>query len=495
MAAESPPARRVHHPLPEARWPTAEEAASALWFSPVRLGKRVVAERRTWVPAMVPWRATEDGFVTEDVLAWYRRFGEGRPGTLVVEATGIRDVPSGPLLRIGSDRFVPGLKRLVKTVREASGGHTRLMIQVIDFLAIKRRPAPEAYFGRFLAVTDDLKRRAARGLGDPHLAAAPEAAVRARLSAATREEIERTLTPRELEALDVGYRERVWDTHLPHVRDLPNTLPGLFADAAARAEAAGFDGVELHFAHAYTMASFLSRLNVRDDGYGTTFEGRVRLPVEVIRAVRARVTDFAVGVRFLGDEAIEGGTGIEEAARFAVEFARAGADWLSVSKGGKFEDAKQPKVGEAAYPYTGRSGLECMPTVTIDERGPFSRNVSLAAAVRAAVRAGGYEAPVVTSGGISTFEQAEGILRRGEADVVAGARPSLADPDWFEKIRSGLGSLVRRCEFTNYCEALDQRHEQVTCKLWDRGFDPEDRSFARSRDGRRRLVAPPWAPP
>ena len=74
----------------------------------------------------------------------------------------------------------------------------------------------------------------------------------------------------------------------------------------------------------------------------------------------------------------------------------------------------------------------------------------------------------MTSGGISTFDQAEGILARGEADVVAAARQTLADPDWFRKVRLGHGDLVRRCEFTNYCEGLDQRHKQVTCKLWDR---------------------------
>ena len=52
--------------------------------------------QRTWVPAMVPWRATDDGFVTAEVIDWYARFAVGRPGAIVVEATGIRDVPSGP---------------------------------------------------------------------------------------------------------------------------------------------------------------------------------------------------------------------------------------------------------------------------------------------------------------------------------------------------------------------------------------------------------------
>src|SRR4051794_1540721 len=128
------PPEHIKHPLPEPRWPTATEAAASRWFSPVRIGSQT-ARTRTWVPAMVPWRATEDGEITDDVLAWYARFAAGRPGVIVVEATGIRDLPSGPLLRIGHDRFVPGLARLVEAVRRASGGETLLVLQCIDFLA------------------------------------------------------------------------------------------------------------------------------------------------------------------------------------------------------------------------------------------------------------------------------------------------------------------------------------------------------------------------
>jgi 2,4-dienoyl-CoA reductase-like NADH-dependent reductase (Old Yellow Enzyme family) len=151
---------RLRHALPAARWPTAEEAARSRWFSPARIGPLTIAER-TWVPAMVPWRATEDGLVTPEVLDWYARFAEGQPGVLVVEATGIRDVASGPLLRIGDDRFVPGLRRLVETVRARSGGRTRLFIQMIDFLAVRRRPEPEKFFLRFLEVDTGLRDRLA----------------------------------------------------------------------------------------------------------------------------------------------------------------------------------------------------------------------------------------------------------------------------------------------------------------------------------------------
>src|SRR5205823_9138046 len=125
------------------------EAVKSLLFQPINIGSLTLASR-TWVPAMVPWRATEDGFVTQENLDWYRRFAEGRPAVLVVEATGVRDIPSGPLLRIGHDRFLPGLRKLVETVKDASEGQTRLFIQILDFLSVKRRPENEKYFARFL---------------------------------------------------------------------------------------------------------------------------------------------------------------------------------------------------------------------------------------------------------------------------------------------------------------------------------------------------------
>lgn len=486
--------RRLARLLPVRRWPTREEAEASLWFSPIRYGP-VQARWRTWVPAMVPWRATEDGFVTEAVVEWYRRFAMGQPGVLVVEATGIRDIPSGPLLRIGHDRYIEGLRRIVEAVREASGGKTRLFIQLIDFLAIRRRPEKEKFFRRYLNVDGALRRRLAEVLGEARWEDAPEAEIREALVGADEATIERVLSARDLESYRFGYRERVTDVHLPHIRDLPKILPGLFADAAWRACEAGFDGVELHYAHAYTMASFLSALNDRDDGYGGRRENRIRLPLEVYQAVRERVgNEIAVGCRFLGDEVIAGGSTLDDAIYFGLRFAEAGFDFLSVSKGGKFEDAKQPKVGQAAYPYTGRSGHECMPTVGMDERGPFSRNVPLAAAIRAALREAGFTTPVIAAGGISTFDQAEEILASGQADAVAAARQTLCDPDWFLKIRLGRGSEIRRCFFTNYCEALDQAHKEVTCQRWDRLFFEGEGKVLMAKDGRRRLVAPPWQP-
>jgi 2,4-dienoyl-CoA reductase-like NADH-dependent reductase (Old Yellow Enzyme family) len=429
---------------------------------------------------MVPWRATEDGFVTDANVEWYGRFAAGAPGTIVVEATGIRDVASGPLLRIGHDRFIPGLGRLVDAVRARSGGRTRLLIQLIDFLRIRRRPRPDRFLTEYLAITQEHRARLAAHLGEPAHATAGEPEIRRTLVALPEASLDAILSPLELEALRFGERERVTDVHLPHVRELPAVLPELFAAAAALAQAAGFDGVELHYAHAYTMASFLSRRNDRTDGYGGSLGGRLRLPLEVLRAVRARVgARFTVGARFLCDEIIEGGNRVEDATAIGLALARGGMDFLSLSTGGKFEDAAQPRIGEAAYPYTGRSGFECMPTAIADAQGPFARNVPKQAAIRAAIRGAGLDTPVAVAGGICRFDQAEAILARGEADIIAAARQSLADPDWFEKLRTGRGDEMRACLYSNYCEALDRSHRPVTCQLWDRG-----------PDGRRRLLPP-----
>lgn len=487
-----PPERIKHVPLAPSGPDAAAISASRL-FSPLKAGRLELADR-TWVPAMVPWRATEDGFVTDDVLGWYERFAQGQPAAIVVEATGVRDIPSGPLLRIGDERFVPGLRTLVDVVRRASGGRTKLFIQIIDFLAIRRRPARETYLGRYLKITERHRallagRTGLRPGSDP--GSTPE---RAALLALADDQLREVLTPREIEAMDFGLRERVTDLDEAHIRDLPKTLPGIFAAAAARAEAAGFDGVELHYAHAYTMASFLSARNDRADGYGGSRENRVRLPLEVFRATRAAVSDpFVIGCRYLSDDCIEGGSPVDDAVYFGEQFARAGMDFLSLSRGGKFEDAKQPKVGWAAYPYTGPSGWECMPTVLADEAGPFGRNVEPARQIRGAVRAAGLETPVVVAGGIHSFEQAEHILASGAADVIAAARQSLADPDWFLKLRTGHGGEIRQCSYTNYCEGLDQMHKAVTCKLWDR-VDLDHPGAHKTADGKRRLVAPDWRP-
>jgi len=478
------PAEKIRHRPVPGPWPTRDEAVHARLFAPLAY-QALHLDQRTWIPALVPWRAAEDGSVTDAVLAWYERFARGQPGAIVLEATGIRDIPSGPLLRIDDDRFIPGLEKVARVIHAASGGKTRVFIQLIDFLTIRRRVSREVYLARFLRVTDEHRARLAMEDAD-------DEAVRARLLALDEAALDAVLSAREREDLHIGYRERVTDTGLTHIADLPARLPGLFARAAARAKKAGLDGVELHYAHAYTMASFLSARNTRGDGYGGDLSGRLRLPLEVYDAVRAEVgLDYVVGARYLSEECILGGNALADGCGIGLALARAGMDFLSLSRGGKFEDAQQPKVGAAAYPYTGPSGYECMPSYISDAKGPFGRNAEPVARIRSALRAEGLETPVVLAGGFYGFQQAETALRDGLADVIAMARQMLADPDWPRKVKLGCGSEVRVCEYTNYCEALDQKHAPITCQLWDRSPAGDG---ARTPDGKRLMTAPAWLP-
>ncbi len=293
--------------------------------------------------------------------------------------------------------------------------------------------------------------------------------MREQLCALDDDRLAEILEAREWEALTMGHRERVTDTLLPHIAELPQVLPGLFAGAAARAQAPVLMVSSCITPMPIPWPPFSPPLIPGRTVTAGPSSNRLRLPLEVFAKVRQQVgEDFPVGCRFLADECIKDGNAVAEAMQIGVALAAAGMDFLSLSRGGKFDDAKQPKVGESAYPYTGVSGYECMPGYISDEFGPYGRNIEPTAAIRAAVRAAGYATPVVVAGGIHTFTQAESLLQQDRADIVAFARQALADPDWFEKVRTGCGAQVRLCEYTNYCEGLDQKHKQVTCNLWDR---------------------------
>lgn len=263
-------------------------------------------------------------------------------------------------------------------------------------------------------------------------------------------------------------------------------LDGIVADyarAAVRARSSGFDGVELHMAHAYTLSSFLSLKNPRRDAYGGSLENRLRLPLRVLRAVREAVgEDFPIGLRFVGDEHIRGGYTVKDAGPIAVALARGGADIVSLSAGGKFEDARKIE-GEPPYPYTGYSGDRCMPGAAY----PEGANLGIPTAVRAAVRAAGLDTPIVAAGKIATKEFAESVVSEGHGDLVGLARALLADPDLPKKWRLGESDRVVRCLYGNVCKALDESFKRVDCTLW-----PKGKGQAPESDDR---VPPTWTVP
>lgn len=255
-----------------------------------------------------------------------------------------------------------------------------------------------------------------------------------------------------------GYRQKVEDLTPEEIEE----IPVLFGRAAERARSAGFDAVELHFAHAYTMASFLSRYNHRKDEYGGTLKKRLRLAEEVVEAARRAVgNDFVIGARMNGDEFTLGGNSLEQGRSIAIRLAELGLDYISVSAGGKFEDAI-PQEGEALDPYTGYSGHRTMPPKWMPERV----NVYLAHDVKKTINAAGYSTPVITAGRMPTAEVAEDVLQKNQADMVAIARPILADPYWPNKYKEGREKDILKCIYCNKCREAEGAFEEVTCFQW-----------------------------
>jgi len=257
-----------------------------------------------------------------------------------------------------------------------------------------------------------------------------------------------------------------------------------FGAAAGRAREAGYDGVELHSAHAYTLSSFLSRHNRRRDEFdGRTLEGRLRLFGKVMTRVRQVVgADFPVGVRFLAEEAIKDGYGLPDAKLIALRMAQMGVGYISLSIGGKFEDAIH-RPGQPLYPYTGYSGDECMP----GDWYPPLPHAHLATGIKDYVNAKGFAVPVVSVGKISDPEEAERLIVEGKADLVGMARQLLCDPDWVRKVEERRPEKIIRCIYCNVCKQLDENFKLVSCFLWPKGAiqaPVEDRAGA----------APQWPP-
>ena len=255
-----------------------------------------------------------------------------------------------------------------------------------------------------------------------------------------------------------GYRQKVEDLSLEEVKKIPE----LFGQAAYRARQAGFDAVELHFAHAYTMASFLSRYNKRKDDYGGSFKKRLRLAEEVVEASRKAVgDDLVLGARMNGDEFTAGGNTLKQSRPIALRLAEMGLDYISVSAGGKFEDAV-PKEGEALDPYTGYSGSRTMPPKWMPEKV----NVYLAADIKSTLNAAGFFPTVITAGRILSADAAEGILQNNEADMVAIGRPILCDPYWPNKLKAARENEILKCIYCNECREAEGAFDEVTCIQW-----------------------------
>jgi 2,4-dienoyl-CoA reductase-like NADH-dependent reductase (Old Yellow Enzyme family) len=260
-----------------------------------------------------------------------------------------------------------------------------------------------------------------------------------------------------------GWRQKAEDFKTEDLSKIVND----HVSAAKRALSAGFDFIEIHMAHAYVLASFLSRSNKRMDGYGGRLENRIKLPIEVYQAVRNLVGEsYPLGIRINGEDFVVEGNTLAQSTVIARRFAQLGADYISVSAGSRFEDALIPPEGNPPDPMSGYSGHRMSPWFW----WPDGTHVYLAEGVRKAIREAGFETPVVTAGKIREPKYAEEILEAGKADIIGLCRPLLADPDWPAKAKEGREKEIVRCVACNYCLEAESRYEQVRCARYPEGY-------------------------
>lgn len=334
---------------------------------PLVVGPHTLPNRLV-MPPMVVFRAGEDGSVTPEILNHYRRCTGF--GLVVVEATAVS--PEGRLARrqIGlfEDRHMAGLRELARAI------HANGSLAAIQIHHAGRNTTTEKTFGRPL-----LAPSAINPGGE---------------------------TPRELSQADIS---RILDD---------------FAAAARRAEAAGFDALEIHGAHGYLLSQFLSpAANRRTDAWGGSFDHRLRFPLEVLCRVRAAVSERTLVYARLGvADGEDGGLTLADGVRIATRLVEAGLPLLHVSNG----------IG--------------VPTGLAPTNSPFSDRMHLAAAVRREVNV-----PIIGVGGIRRPEEAERALADGLADLVAVGKATLADPAWATKALTGRAADINVCRLCPVC--------------------------------------------
>jgi 2,4-dienoyl-CoA reductase-like NADH-dependent reductase (Old Yellow Enzyme family)/NADPH-dependent 2,4-dienoyl-CoA reductase/sulfur reductase-like enzyme len=378
-------------------------------LQPGRLGAIEMRNRIVMAP-MGSNFAEADGHCGERIQAYYEARARGGAGLLIMGVASVA-YPAGTAepyqVGISRDDFIPGLSRIAERAHR-HGARIAVQLQHAGKTATRDiaegrplwapSPPPRAHTGFMSALTAEELASFVGGLGRHKP---------------------------QLRVLDKGDIEQVVEW---------------FAAAAARAQQAGFDGVELHAAHGYLLAGFLSPYyNRREDEYGGPLENRARLLVETLQAVRRRVgPDFAVWVRLDGEELrTKGGITPADAIATARIAVQAGAQAVSVSayatldEGVAFTEA--PLVHEPA-------GL-----------------VRYAAAVRQAV-----DVPVIAAGRIEP-EQADDDIARGTYDFVAMGRKLLADPELPAKLGEGRRDSIRPCIYCYACVSQIFINQRVTC--------------------------------
>jgi 2,4-dienoyl-CoA reductase-like NADH-dependent reductase (Old Yellow Enzyme family) len=220
------------------------------------------------------------------------------------------------------------------------------------------------------------------------------------------------------------------DWHVPHAMTLADieALKAKFVDATKRADRVGYDLIEIHGAHGYLLHQFVSPVsNTRNDQYGGSLDNRIRLPLEIFAAMRAVwPKEKPLGIRISAVDWVEGGLTIEDSVYYAKKLEAAGCDFIDVSSGGN--DPNQKIVLGPGY------------------QVPFAEAIKKATS----------KMVVMAVGLITEAEQAEAIVAKGQADMVALARGFLDDPHWGWHAAYKLGAEV----------PVSVQYARATLKTW-----------------------------
>jgi len=337
-------------------------------FEPIRINTMEVKNRFA-MPAMGTGLCVGmGGYVSERIKDYYTARAKGGTGLIIIETVMI-DWESGrntdAVMSIDDDKFIPGQAELVKAIHEHGA---KVAIQLLHAGAEARisieKMAPSAI---------------------PH----------------------RTGTRREMTQDEITW------------------LVSRYAEAAERAKKAGYDAVELHGAHRYLIAQFLSpETNKRKDDYGGDVRARARFLVEILRAIREKVgPDFPVWTRMNAREGgIEEGLSLEDGRQIARMAQEAGADAIDVSGWGN--DAPGKKPGDILH---------------------------LAGAIKQVVTV-----PVMSVGGRMTPEVAEQAVKEDMVDMVMIGRGLITDPDYVNKVAEARDEDIRPC--INCWQCIPKEH-------------------------------------
>ncbi len=371
-------------------------------FSPIQLGNIELSNRIVHVPTDIS-SSHADGEVSERDIAHHADIARGGAGFIIVGATtpnAQTGRPTVTCLVADGDNYVPGLARLAESMHRY-GAKCAVQLQ---------HPGRQCAIPRYNTL----------GANDRVL----------KLPWSAGHEI-----------VYENAEEKGKEIRAASIAEILE-LVDQFSEAAWRVKQAGFDAVELHAAHGYLLAEFMSpALNRRTDRFGGSFENRMRFPLAIIDQIRKKCgKNFPVLVRYSFDEWVPEGRGLEEGIETARVLEQAGCAAVDLSMG------LQESAG---------AGFDPMPY-------PQGWATYAAEATKKAIRI-----PVITSHSLRDPEYCEQIIAEGKTDLVGLSRQMLADPYWPVKAQYGRVRSIRKCiSCLGGCwqESLMAKHE-IACSI------------------------------